>query len=77
MSSIIHIKFKKCFSIINHKHLLLLQCFGRAVELNPDSGHHKYMYLGQLFEGVQSLQCFQKGVELILKENEERQASEV
>ena len=35
------------------------------------------MYLGQLFEGTQAVQCFQKGIELMLKEKEEKEALEV
>ncbi|XP_069128242.1 uncharacterized protein [Argopecten irradians] len=53
------------------------QCFGRAVEVCPDQGHSKYMYLGQLFEGAQAVQCFQKGIELMMKEYEAKQASEL
>ncbi|XP_060081597.1 uncharacterized protein LOC132560906 [Ylistrum balloti] len=53
------------------------QCFGRAVEVCPNQGHSKYMYLGQLFEGAQAVQCFQKGIELMMKEHEAKQASEL
>ncbi|KAK7500735.1 hypothetical protein BaRGS_00007979 [Batillaria attramentaria] len=53
------------------------QCFGRAVEVCPDKGYSKYMYLGQLFEGAQAVECFQKGIQLMLKEKEEKQAQEV
>ena len=53
------------------------QCFGRAVEVCPDKGYSKYMYLGQLFEGAQAVECFQKGIQLMLKEKEEKQAREV
>ena len=42
------------------------QCFGRAVELSPDCGHEKYMYLGQLFDGAQAVECYQKGIALLL-----------
>ncbi|KAL5017057.1 hypothetical protein ScPMuIL_006646 [Solemya velum] len=53
------------------------QCFGRAVEVCPESGHSKYMYLGQLFEGSQAVDCFQKGIELMMKEKVAQQAKEV
>lgn len=41
-------------------HLLL-----RSIQLAPEQGHEKYMYLGQLREGKDALQCYQKGVELM------------
>lgn len=53
------------------------QCFGRAVEVNPDTGHSKYMYLGQLFEGAEAIQFFQKGIELMVKEREAQSAQEL
>ncbi|XP_076075406.1 uncharacterized protein LOC143046239 [Mytilus galloprovincialis] len=53
------------------------QCLGRVVEISPDKGHEKYMYLGQLFEGAQAVECYQKGIELMLKEKENQQALEV
>ncbi|XP_063402927.1 uncharacterized protein LOC134686963 [Mytilus trossulus] len=53
------------------------QCFGRVVEISPDKGHEKYMYLGQLFEGAQAVECYQKGIELMLKEKENQQALEL
>ena len=54
-----------------------VQCLGRAVEVQPDEGFSKYMTLGQLFEGLNAVQCFQKGIELMLKEKEQKQAQEV
>jgi len=35
------------------------------VQLAPDTGFEKYMYLGQLLEGQQALAATQKGVELL------------
>ncbi|PVD30481.1 hypothetical protein C0Q70_09747 [Pomacea canaliculata] len=53
------------------------QCFGRAVEVCPESGFSKYMYLGQIFQGAQAVDCFQKGIELMLKEKGEKETQEV
>lgn len=47
------------------------------MEVNPDTGHSKYMYLGQLFEGAEAIQFFQKGIELMVKEREAQSAKEV
>lgn len=52
-------------------------CFGRALELSPESGHSKYMYLGQLFTGAESVQCFQKGIDLMLAEKAKQQETEL
>lgn len=37
----------------------------RAVQLSPDTGFEKYMYLGQLLQGEEALTATQKGVELL------------
>lgn len=47
------------------------------MEVNPDTGHSKYMYLDQLFEGAEAIQFFQKGIELMVKEREAQSAQEV
>jgi len=52
-------------------------CLGRAVEICPDSGFTKYMTLGQLMEGATAVQCYQKGIELMLKEKHEKEEQEV
>ena len=55
----------------------ILQCFGRAVTVCPNEGYSKYMNLGQLFEGSQAVECFQKGIELMMKEKEKKESEEV
>ncbi|XP_005096442.1 probable assembly chaperone of rpl4 [Aplysia californica] len=52
-------------------------CLGRAVEVCPESGFSKYMTLGQLMEGATAVQCYQKGIELMIKEKESKEAEEV
>ncbi|XP_060595383.1 uncharacterized protein LOC132749586 [Ruditapes philippinarum] len=53
------------------------QCFGRAVVVSPNEGYSKYLNLGQLFEGAQSIECYQKGIELMVAEKEKKEAKEV
>ena len=43
----------------------------------PNEGYSKYMNLGQLFEGSQAVECFQKGIELMMKEKEKKETEEV
>ncbi|CAM4701360.1 unnamed protein product [Leuciscus chuanchicus] len=38
----------------------------KAVELSPDEGHSKYMYLGQIHAGMEAVQYFSKGTEVML-----------
>eukprot|EP00878_Enallax_costatus_P016578 GHUV01017394.1.p1 GENE.GHUV01017394.1~~GHUV01017394.1.p1 ORF type:complete len:317 (+),score=108.87 GHUV01017394.1:512-1462(+) len=42
-----------------------LQELQKAVQLSPEEGFEKYMYLGQLLQGQQALAATQKGVELL------------
>ncbi|XP_067938169.1 uncharacterized protein [Watersipora subatra] len=42
------------------------QCYGRSVELVPDVGHLKYLYLGQLLDGQDSVNCFRKAIQVML-----------
>eukprot|EP00955_Chlamydomonas_euryale_P103783 365522-Chlamydomonas_euryale.AAC.21 len=37
----------------------------RCVELRPDVGHEKYMYLGQLLDGEEALAMTKRGIELL------------
>lgn len=42
------------------------QVFLKAVELSPEEGHSKYMYLGQIHTGMEAVQYFSKGIEVML-----------
>ena len=48
------------------------KCLGRAITLDPENGHSKYLSMGQLLDGEESLQCYMKGIELISKHLEEQ-----
>ena len=52
------------------KTLLYFQYFNHAIELEPDKGHSKYMYLAQLLTGQNAIQCFSKGVNIMKQELE-------
>lgn len=57
--------------------IILFQCFGRAIEVEPESGHSKYMYMGQLLTGQDALNCFEKGIQIMKKCIEDLQGAEV
>eukprot|EP00966_Prymnesium_polylepis_P055910 1293265-Prymnesium_polylepis.1 len=42
--------------------------FTRSVELKPDGAAGRYMYLGQLLEGVDAIRCFERGVAILRTE---------
>ncbi|XP_035382287.1 probable assembly chaperone of rpl4 isoform X2 [Electrophorus electricus] len=42
------------------------EAFLKAVELSPEAGHGKYMYLGQIHTGKEAVQYFSRGVEVML-----------
>lgn len=42
------------------------QVFLRAVELSPDVGHTKYMYLGQIHTGLEAVDYYSRGVQVLL-----------
>uniref|UniRef100_V9L0S3 Uncharacterized protein n=2 Tax=Callorhinchus milii TaxID=7868 RepID=V9L0S3_CALMI len=44
------------------------EVFQRSVELRPEEGHAKYMYLGQIHGGEEAVQYFRKGTELMIRE---------
>jgi len=43
------------------------KCFLKAVEVQPDHGHEKYMYLGQMFSGDEAKSYYLKGIEIMKK----------
>lgn len=40
----------------------------KAVQLSPDHGFEKYLYLGQMLVGNESLECMRKGIDLLERE---------
>ncbi|KAK1806678.1 hypothetical protein P4O66_005178, partial [Electrophorus voltai] len=46
--------------------LTTTHAFLKAVELSPEAGHGKYMYLGQIHTGKEAVQYFSRGVEVML-----------
>ena len=40
-------------------------CFMQAVKLAPDTGHVKYLQLGQLTSGDEAKEYFTKGIEIM------------
>jgi len=41
------------------------QCLGRAIHLEPQTGHTKYLMAAQLFSGVEARDLYLKGVEIL------------
>lgn len=41
------------------------QCLGRAITVQPESGHSKYVTMAQLMSGKEALQCYMKGIQLL------------
>ncbi|CAG8497277.1 297_t:CDS:2, partial [Paraglomus brasilianum] len=42
--------------------------FAKAISISPTKGYSKYMYMGQMSEGLDSVRYFQKGVDLMSNE---------
>jgi len=47
------------------------QLISKSIELDPEGGYQKYMIAGQLTSGMDSLSCFNKGIEILLRMHEE------
>lgn len=52
-----------------------VQVFLKAVELSPEQGHSKYMYLGQIHTGQEAINYFTKGTELMIRTMNAQDAS--
>jgi len=50
-------------------------CFENAVKISPDEGHLKYMNLGQLLEGQEAVDAYNKGIQLMLANKDATQAA--
>ncbi|ORX58068.1 TPR-like protein [Hesseltinella vesiculosa] len=48
----------------------------QAIQIEPDHGHAKYMYLGQLSVEKEAIAAFQKGVDLMVQDREQCQDPE-
>lgn len=42
----------------------------RSIELNPEENSMKHLHLGQLLQGKEAAQCFQRGRHLLLRQRE-------
>ncbi|XP_023820013.1 probable assembly chaperone of rpl4 isoform X3 [Oryzias latipes] len=50
--------------------------FLRAVELSPDEGHSKYMYLGQIHTGLEAVGYYTKGIQVLLSTLEKQETAQ-
>uniref|UniRef100_A0A3Q4AHJ4 Uncharacterized protein n=1 Tax=Mola mola TaxID=94237 RepID=A0A3Q4AHJ4_MOLML len=48
------------------KGISFISLFLRAVELSPDVGHSKYMYLGQIHTGQEAVDYYTRGIKVLL-----------
>ena len=55
--------------------LTVLYCLKTAVELNPEQGHSKYMYLGQMTEGKEAVGYLMQGINVMTKALHARSAA--
>lgn len=49
--------------------------FLRAVELSPDDGHSKYMYLGQIHTGKEAVDYYTRGIQVLLSALEKQETT--
>uniref|UniRef100_A0A3Q1EII5 Si:dkey-12j5.1 n=1 Tax=Acanthochromis polyacanthus TaxID=80966 RepID=A0A3Q1EII5_9TELE len=49
--------------------------FLRAVELSPDIGHSKYMYLGQIHTGKEAVDYYTRGIQVLLSALEKQETA--
>lgn len=45
-----------------------VEVFQKAVQVSPDHGFEKYLYLGQMLVGNESLECMRKGIDVLERE---------
>lgn len=57
----------------SHHTVRVLQLFETSIRLQPESSASKWLYLGQLQEGLEAKQSFSKGAELLLAELKKRE----
>lgn len=41
------------------------QYFSLAIQLSPEQGHEKYLYMAQLIEAEEALTCYRKAIQLL------------
>ena len=51
------------------------QCLGRAITVAPSTGHTKYLSLSQLMKGKESLQLYNKAIEIIINAQQNKDQS--
>ena len=43
----------------------MIQCYKRSIELSPNCGHAKYLYMGQLTSGDEAVAYISKGIAIM------------
>ena len=46
--------------------LTVIHCYKRSIELSPNSGHAKYLYMGQLTSGEEAVGYISKGIDIMV-----------